>query len=411
MDNKEEVKEFLISLCKSKQQVNIFQSEYVYKGVFENYESIQDSLRINLNRNFNLLAGNEMDIHFEVGQKFYFITTRILTAVGQRVTIPMPDSLVSHLTRGTPRYNVERQGIQCQISLPPVPLAQLLKSKPDEVLQDQEMMSVYREMVKPLPKLDVVVDSIRNILARRVDQVEIVLGNIDRLIPPVRIMFERMKRPLHIHDATDANGLLSRVEDSVLYSIFADYLEYEMTMTEEDKRGGSGAIHWAQHFHDRSVLSETYVPIFIQQTLAGWIRATILFDSAKRITEQDVYYFMSMSDIIAEALIVRTLNARGNRESFTAKLVDVSETGLRLSVSDAIFAKLLRPESVIQVGFSVLGKSISLAVKVVRSFPGKEKGDIPGFTMSLDNARTASHDKVWYRRFINKLQTEEVVNA
>jgi hypothetical protein len=411
MDSKEEVKEFLVSLCRSKQQVNIFQAAYVYRGILENYESVQNSLRITLNRSFNLLAGNEIEIHFEVRPKFYFITTRILAAVGQRITIPMPDVLVSHLTRGAPRYNVEHQEILCRVSFPPIPLAQLLKSKTDEVLQDQEMMAVYHEMATPLPKLNVILDSIRVLIARRVDQVEIVLGNVEQLFAPARIMFERMKRPLHIHDATDVNGLLSRLEDSVLYSIFADYLELEMTMTEEEKHGRSGAMYWAQYFHDRNVLSETFIPIFIQQTLAGWIRATIFLGSAKRITEQDVYFFMSMSEIIAEALIVRTLNARGGKEGFTAKLVDVSETGLRITVSDPIFAKLLRPDSVLRIGFPVLGKPISLAVKVVRSFPGEEKGRLPGFTMSLDHTKTASHDKVWYRRFINKLQTEEVVNA
>jgi hypothetical protein len=406
MNVQAQIRDFVVLQCKEKQVVNLFQGDFVYKGNFESYESSQNSVRIGLNRVFSLLGGNKIEVQFESGSKYCFFYSTVINVSGQKVFLALPEEIVIHLSRGAVRINVEKQNLECNLSLPFSLADRFARAEKDPTIEDKSVSSLHRELSRPQPRIPEIVKVINSLMLQRADEVKIILNGTEQPFFPAMKVFEKLQKPLFITDTTDATGLQRWNEESVLYAIFRNYLQLENQIPLDQSMQGRGAEYWAEQIKIRDVLQEVYIPIIIQNTVTGWVYACIKPGSSKSIVEEDIYYFMSLVEIISEALIMRALSARRSQESFKVRMYDVSETGLCLSVTDPVFVKLLRFDTPVKITFVVFGNPITLAAKVVRALNQKDEKEFTGFTITVDLTNTASQDKVWYRRFINHLQTQ-----
>lgn len=367
------------------------------KGTFAAFDPVMDGLRVVLDRKLDHQADEKVSLDFVYRKEFYTFDSKLAKSVGSSCYFTFPTQMTRHPNRESKRLNVLDKRIPVRIQF--LGAGRRKAFRKDLRIEPAELDRLHHEVGQDVPDLAEIGTQIGLFLRRLGDKVDFKLGKLPKLFYPAEVMF-REGRAYYMPDSSRTESYREGRSDAVLCGQIPEVIATEPAAGEE-----AGVKFWTEEYQQRQIQSELFAPIRVMGNVIGYLYVGTTAASNRLLSPNDVLAVLALADALSEAVVKRNINGKNDKGVYHIHLVDISEGGMQVAVTDPILNKILGVANHLMLSLNFFERWVRTYGEVVRALPEGETGEKGRFSIRFHQDEIPSSDRIYLKRIITYFET------
>ncbi len=229
----------------------------------------------------------------------------------------------------------------------------------------QQFAHIYKELMKPIPDIKIVLPLVAQELKKKAPLFEIKLYKENEVFSIRAKILSKYKKMIYINNVKESKSYLKDHQKPDLISFLPYIQELKQNNLNDDAIRGE-LINIMKEDISTSAITYICSPIILFNHAIGHIFLGVSEGSFSVFRDQDFVFVQTACDIISETLAKGKLHQLDTGNDFTIKALDLSAGGVLMELNDANIVKLINENMKLRIVLKVNDKEIKTIGRIRR---------------------------------------------
>ncbi|MDH4128444.1 MAG: PilZ domain-containing protein [Spirochaetota bacterium] len=304
----------------------------------------------------------KIDLNTTRGDSIYFATCRVLNISPSEITISLPEELEKGTKRKYRRVNTKDDVF---IKFNVISNTEGKFESEEQIKKlPQQFTNIYREMIKPIPDIKIILPLLAQELKKKAPIFDIKLYGGDEPESKRIHVLKHFKRNIFISNVRDSKSYLKDIHNIDAIS-FLPYITQLKENNNSDQMIKEELLQIMKEDIRTNTISYICSPIKLFDQVIGHVFLG-LSEGSLVFRDHDISFVQTCSEIISEAIAKSKLHQLDTGDEPNVPVIDLSAGGLLMQFKDSFIIKHLNVNTKLRIELKIVNKIIKLIGKITR---------------------------------------------